>query len=140
MQVDEPRGQSAKLWIRAIIILAIGGLVLLAVLNVPPGIDMNLDDIGQGKPALVFVYDPNLSVSGTQVNEMNRIRDQYAEAVLFLVADIGVPDAQALVRQYQADVASLLVFDADGALLARARGLLEADELRKLLNESLPTR
>lgn len=138
MQVDEQKGLSTKLWTSGIIVLIVGGLVLLAMLSVPPGIDMNLDGIGKGKPALVFVYDPNLSVSGSQVSEMNRIRDHHSDAVLFLVADIGVPDAQALVRQYQADTASLLVFDADGALIARARGLLEADELSELLRDSLP--
>lgn len=138
MQAEERKGHSAKLWTRGIIALLIGGLILLAVLSVPPGIDMNLDGIGKGKPALVFVYDPNLSVSGSQVDEMNQIRDQYSDAVLFLVADIGIPDARALVQQYQADAASLLVFAADGALLAHARGLLEADELSHLLRESLP--
>lgn len=138
MQAEDNKSVAAKLWIRGLIVLAIVGLITFAVLSVPPGIDMNLEEIGKGRPALVFVYDPNLSVSGTQVNEMNRIRDNYTDTVLFLVADIGVPDAQALVHQHQAEVASLLVFGGDGALITRARALLDADGLHELLRKSLP--
>ncbi len=138
MQAEDKKNVAAKLWIRGIVVLAIVGLITFAVLSVPPGIDMNLIGIGKGQPALVFVYDPNLTVSGAQINEMNRVRDHYTDTVLFLVADIGVPDAQALVHQHQADVASLLVFGGDGALITRASALLEADELHELLRKSLP--
>lgn len=106
----------------------LAGMVALALVNLPKGIDMDLDKIGTGTPALVFVYDSNLSVSGMQTEAINRIRGGF-EHVHFLVADIGRPQAQDWLQQHQARPAELFFFDAQGALRLRQHAPLSADEL-----------
>lgn len=106
----------------------IAGMVALALLNLPKGIDMDLDKIGGGMPALVFVYDSNLSVSGMQTEAINLIRGDF-EQVHFLVADIGRPQAQAWLQQHQANPAELFFFDARGAVRHRQHAPLTAEEL-----------
>lgn len=95
----------------------------------PSGFEMTHEKIGKGKPALVFVYDPNLSVSISQSEQMNIARDFLGDQVVFLVAKIGTPEGDELISKYQASVAELLLFDASGKLIKRQLALKEANEL-----------
>jgi hypothetical protein len=90
---------------------------------------MDLAKIGKGKPAVVFVYDNNLAISGMQTGEMNSIRDEFGDRILFLVADVGRPMAGEWMRQHQARAPDLLFFDAHGNLQHRQPAPLVAKEL-----------
>jgi len=114
-------------WIAAGIFIA--SIVALAVVNLPKGFDMDLAKIGNGKPAVVFVYDSNLAISGMQTGEMNSIRDKFDDRVLFLIADVGRPMASEWMRQNQARAPDLLFFDAEGNLQHRQPAPLLAGEL-----------
>jgi hypothetical protein len=46
---------------------------------------MTHDQIGTGLPALVFVYDPNLIVSISQTEQMDKAYDQLSGEVFFLL-------------------------------------------------------
>jgi hypothetical protein len=115
-------------WGILIAAIFIAGMVAVALLNLPKGIDMDLDKIGDGKPALVFVYDANLSVSGMQTETINRIRSDF-EQVHFLVADIGRPQAQAWLQLHQARPAELFFIDAQGTVRQRQHAPLTAEDL-----------
>jgi hypothetical protein len=117
----------------------IAGMATLVVLNLPRGFDMDLAKVGAGKPAVVFVYDNNLSVSGVQTGEMDKIRDRFGDGVHFLVADTGRPQARQWMAQYQARPADLFFFDAQGELRHRQPALLMADELAGTIREVLET-
>lgn len=90
---------------------------------------MSLKQIGTGKPVLVFVYDPGLSVSLEQAEHINRVRDQLGDSVLFLMAKIGTPDGDQLIAKHRAQQAELLFFDPSGVLIKRAFGLKKSGEL-----------
>lgn len=92
---------------------------------------MTHEKIGKGKPALVFVYDPNLSVSINQSKQMNIARDSLGDQVVFLVAKIGTPEGDEFISDYQASVAELLLFDSSGRLIKRQLALKDANELIK---------
>jgi len=115
-------------------------MAALIVLNLPRGFDTDLSKIGAGKPALVFVYDPNLVVSNKQTGEMDKAREILADELHFLIADVGRPDAQQFMQQYQATPTQLLLFAADGDLLSRSKSLATADQLLAKFNTSLGSR
>jgi len=114
-------------WVAAAVFIA--SIVGLVVVNVPKGFDMDLAKIGGGKPAVVFVYENNLAISGVQTGEMNKIRDQFGDDLLFLIADVGRPMAQDWIRQNQARTADVLFFDAHGKLQHRQPAPLAAEQL-----------
>lgn len=136
----EPAAGARRWWFRGATALFIVGMMALAVLNLPRGFDADLSKIGAGKPALVFVYDPNLVVSNQQTREMDKAREVVEEALHFLVADVGRPDAQQFMRQHQAAPTELLLFAADGNLLTRTQSVMTAEQLLQLFNESMAPR
>lgn len=127
-------------WIGLVVALGIAALVAALLLNAPRGFDVSIDQIGNGTPALVFVYDSNLTVSGSQTAQINKIRDNFDGRLQFLLADVGRPDAQRFVSQYQTGPGALLLFEANGSLTATERGLLEAPALEQWLNSKLANR
>ena len=136
----EPAQVSGRWWRRGAAAAFIAGMLGLAVLTLPRSFDADLGKIGAGKPALVFVYDPNLVVSNQQTREMDKAREKLADELHFLVADIGRPDTQQFMRQHQATPTQLLLFAADGTLLNRTQGLKTAEQLSQLFDGSIAPR
>jgi hypothetical protein len=95
----------------------------------PKGFEMTHEKIGAGKPALVFIYDPNLEVSISQTEQMNKARDQLGDRVLFLIANIGTPDGDKLIAEHRANPSELLFFAPSGKLVKRQFALISSSEL-----------
>jgi hypothetical protein len=113
----------------AVAAVFVAGILGLVAVNLPKGFDMDLTKIGTGKPAIVFVYDNNLTISGVQTGEMNNMRDGFGDRLIFLVADIGRPMAREWILKNQAHTAELLFFDAQGNLQHRQPAPLTAEQL-----------
>jgi hypothetical protein len=90
---------------------------------------MTHDQIGTGLPALVFVYDPNLVVSISQSEQMDKAYDQLGGQVLFLIAKIKTPEGDKFIAEHQASIAELLLFDPSGKLIKRQSALKSSSEL-----------
>jgi hypothetical protein len=133
---NEPAAATRKWRARIATALFIAAMVAMAALALPRGFDADLGKIGAGKPALVFVYDPNLVVSNQQTREMDKSREQLGDQLHFLVADVGRPDTQQFMRQHQATPTQILLFAADGSLLQRTRSLVTAEELIRWIEAS----
>lgn len=129
MTTEKQTTTKSRWWAFLVVAVFIAGMVIVGVKNLPRGFDMDLDKIGTGKSAIVFVYDNNLSVSGLQTAEMDKIRDRFDDRVHFLVADTGRPQAYQWMAHHQARAADLFFFDAQGELRHRQSALLAADEL-----------
>ena len=95
----------------------------------PKSIKMTHEEIGTGKPSLVFVYDPNLQVSISQTEQMNKARDQLNDQVFFLIAKINTPEGDKLIAEHGASIAELLLFDPSGKLIERQLALKDASEI-----------
>ena len=89
-------------------------------------------------PALVFVYDPNLSVSISQTEEMNKARDQLSDQVFFLIAQIRTPEGDQLIAEHRASPAELLLFDPSGKLIKRQFALKNSSELIQWVTVGTP--
>jgi hypothetical protein len=110
----------------------VAALLGLAVMSLPRSFDTDLSKIGAGKPALVFVYDPNLVVSNQQARELDAARASLGDDALhFLIADVGRPDAQQFMQQHQARPAQLLLFAPDGSVVGRMQAVVSSEQLVK---------
>lgn len=136
----EPAAGTRKWRVRVATLLFIAAMVALAALALPRGFDADLGKIGAGKPALVFVYDPNLVASNQQTREMDKSREQLGDRLHFLVADVGRPDTQQFMRQHQATPTQILLFAADGSLLERTQSLMTAEQLDRWIEASSAAR
>ncbi len=112
-------------------LVALGVVAMFAalVMVMPKGFKATHEQIGTGKPAIVFVYDNGLAMSNSQTEQMNEARDYLGDSVHFLIATTGTPEGDKLIREHRADSAELLLFDASGKLTKRQYGLKMAGEL-----------
>ncbi|MCG9723170.1 hypothetical protein [Shewanella sp. Isolate7] len=118
-------------WMAIGVSLAVVGLIALLIMMMPKGFKATHEEVGQGTPALVFVYDPNLAVSHTQTEQMNEARGHLGDNLVFLLARVGTPEGDQLIAKYRAGTAELLLFDGSGKLIKRQLGGLDANQLMR---------
>lgn len=112
----------------------VGALMLLFGLLLtlmPKGFTSDLEKIGTGKPAVVFVYDPNLVSGTTQTEQMNEARAHLGDNVHFLLARIATPEGEAFIAKHNARVTELFLFDPAGNLVKRQLAVIDANELMR---------
>jgi hypothetical protein len=132
--MEEPtQGTSRRnrVWKRIATTAFVAALLGLAVMSLPRGFDTDLSKIGAGKPALVFVYDPNLVASNQQTRELDAVRERLGDALHFLIADVGRPDAQQFMQQNQARPTQLLLFAPDGSVVGRMHAPVTSEQILK---------
>ncbi|MFO7764619.1 MAG: hypothetical protein R6V61_12905 [Wenzhouxiangellaceae bacterium] len=110
-------------------VLSIIALIIVVAAFLPEPIDMKLEKIGNGQKSVVFVYDPNLTVSNQQATEMNRAREIIGQQANFLIVKAGDPTRNDFKEQYQTRPADLLFFNGDGELVDRQAALFTAEAL-----------
>ncbi|MCE9679863.1 hypothetical protein LZP69_11885 [Shewanella sp. AS1] len=120
-----------KPWIALGVIASVVVLFTLLVMMMPKGFKATHEEIGTGKPALVFVYDPNLASSHAQTEQMNEARDHLGDNVHFLLARPGTPEGDHLIAKYHANAAELLLFDGQGQLIKRQFAVKDANQLMR---------
>lgn len=126
---DEPNERRSWRGLTVTVIIIVAAITLM-ILNSPQRFDMDLDKIGAGQPALVLIYDGNLVVTAEQAHELNKVREDFANDIAFLVADVSFERSQQLMRTHAAGPAAMLLFTGDGRLIKKMQGLLNADQLR----------
>ena len=93
--MDKPANAPRKMpWVAISVIASIVLLFGLLLMLMPKGFTSNLEQIGTGKPAVVFVYDPNLVSSITQTEQMNEARSHLGDNVYFLLARTATPEGE----------------------------------------------
>ena len=118
-----------KPWTVIGVIVSIVVLLSLVFMAMPRGFQMTHEDIGTGKPALVFIYDVNLVVSISQPEQMNIARDQLNDTAFFLIAKFGTVEGNQFIAEHSARAGELLLFDASGNLVNRQYALVSAEDL-----------
>ena len=117
-----------------LILLSIVAVALLLWQALPgAGYPTDLSRVGAGRPTLVLAQDNNY-VGGAEVMElMNGIRGDYADRVDFLVAHLGMADAQIFASRHGARDGTVLLFAGDGRRVDMLQHPQSADELRQAL-------
>jgi hypothetical protein len=88
--------------------------VAVAVMNLPRGYSDDLSRIGQGRTAVVLVRDKNAVESMDLMNVLNRVRNQYAGRVVFLLTDYDTQQGRAFIAANKAARTTLVLFDPSG--------------------------
>ncbi|WP_371192935.1 hypothetical protein [Glaciecola sp. SC05] len=101
--------------------------------SLPAPLDNDLNQIGNGKKSVVFIYDLNLVVSNQQTIEMNNAKAELGDTVNYLVSRTGYPATDNFIKNYEAKSAELLFFDEDGKMFKRRFALVSAAELTIIL-------
>lgn len=116
-------------WVAISVIATIVAVLVLVLMVMPKGFKTTHEQIGTGKPAVVFIYDPNLTVSNSQTEQMNEARAHLGDNVFFLLARAGTPEGDQLIAKHGARSAELLLFDAAGSLTKRQLAVVDANAL-----------
>lgn len=120
-------------WLAITVIASVVLLIGLLLTMMPKGFKVTHEQIGTGRPAVVFVYDPNLAVSNSQTEQMNEARAHLGDKVLFLLARVGTPEGDQLIAKHRAGAAELLLFDPTGNLVKRQFAVKDANQLMQWL-------
>lgn len=112
--------------------LAVLGLVFW---NLPRGYSADLSQIGKGKNITVMVHDHYLVDSTRLMENLDKLRADYAGVVEFVVADMQVAEGQAFAKAHNVGATTLLFFSPDGTPLGSVQGMQEIDTLRNTLNQ-----
>ncbi len=126
-----PKQNKWPKWITLGLILMI---TLFAVSLLPRGFSGDTSIIGKGTPVLLLVHDDNILQSGETMAVMNKIRNEYAERLEFVVADINTPEGKAFTQRNGYMAAALVFYSADGRNLRTLYSSQTVESLRQELN------
>jgi hypothetical protein len=118
-------------WITISVVASIVLLFGLLLMVMPKGFKATHEQIGTGKPSVVFVYDPNLVASISQTEQMNEARAHLGDNVFFLLARVGTPEGKTFITKHRASASELLLFDSAGILTKRQLAVIDANELMR---------
>lgn len=135
MQNAMPTRRRKSYWTNVTMALFILVVLALVLWNLPRGYSADLTQIGKGKNIVVQVHDHYLVDSTRLMENLNKLRVDYAGTVEFIVADLHAPEGQAFSRTQDAEATTLLFFAPDGTLLGRTQGVPELDVLRSTLHQ-----
>jgi hypothetical protein len=79
------------------VVLVLGYVVTLVAVK-PVSMDLSL--VGQGKPALVLAYENFSPTGGAALERLRKVRGDYEERLVFVVADLGTPQGQGFANRY----------------------------------------
>lgn len=119
-------------WLRRLIhLLLMVGVAALIWSQLPSGsFPTDLSRVGVGRPAVVLTQDASY-ISGMEVMElMNEVREQHGAQVEFLVAHLGLPEAQRFAARHGATDGTVLLFAGDGHRVGSLHHPKTVEELR----------
>jgi hypothetical protein len=116
-----------------LIIGSIAVFIAALIWSLPAPIDDDLNQIGNGKKSVVFIYDLNRVVSNQQTIEINNAKAELGDTVNYLVSRTGYPATDKFMQKYKAEIAELLFFDERGELFKRKFALVNAADLTIIL-------
>ncbi|MGC1497894.1 MAG: hypothetical protein WA790_18970 [Sulfitobacter sp.] len=94
----------------------------------------DLTQIGQGKPAVVQVHDPQCPTCTALQRETRVAMEQFGECdLLYLVADIKQAKGAEFAALHNVPHVTLILFDGKGEVSQVLRGMRQRDELRTIL-------
>lgn len=95
----------------------------------------DLGQIGRGKPAVVQVHDPKCPTCTALQRQTRRAMRQFGECdLLYLVADINLPEGQIFARRHNVGNVTLVLLDGQGEVVQVLAGLRQKAELEPLLS------
>ena len=118
----------------AVGLAAVGGVGYFGTRSVLATIaEHDLTRIGQGKPTIVQIHDPQCPTCLSLQKATRRALRCFGECdFVYLVANIKTDEGGALANRHGVPHVTLLVFDAEGELTETIHGLRTRDELKDI--------
>ncbi|KIC46925.1 hypothetical protein RA28_04145 [Ruegeria sp. ANG-S4] len=114
-------------------VLGAGGFFMMRSVHAMQA-ERDLSRIGQGKPVVVQVHDPQCATCTALQRETRSAMKQFGECdLIYLVADVSETEGATLANKHGVPHVTLLLFDGNGELQQTLRGMRHRDELRQLL-------
>ncbi len=128
-------------WKKGLIYFIVLGLSAILIWSQLPDrpYPTDLTRIGQGKPALVLVYDVNTSGGMTVMELLKPLREKYDGHVEFLVASMGLPEGRAFAQHYNITSGAVVFFSANANHSSTLRAPQSTEELYQHLKKILPS-
>jgi len=123
-------------WLIGIAAFALAGLLVFRHLPMA-GYDSDVTRVGQGRPAVVLVYENFAPPSMAVMDLFDQVRREYEDRLEFLVADTGSPRGQAFIAQHGVQAGQVLTFRGDGTLVRADWVIGDAQRLRDRLRQDL---
>lgn len=118
------------------IVLVTAALVVMVWAAMPPSYNTDLSLIGQGKPAVVLIFDNENVASSTLMEGFNKVRDDYDGAVEFLVADINTDSGERFAFTHRMTSASAVYFNGEGERVLAFHGPQDEQVLHDSIRKS----
>lgn len=122
------------LWSGGVSLAVLGAAGIWTVRSVQAmAAERDLSQVGQGKPVVVQVHDPQCPTCTALQRQTRKALRQFGECdMLYLVADITQPEGGAFARRYGVPHVTLLLFDADGTLQTTIFGMQSRSDLEPI--------
>lgn len=91
----------------------------------------DLSVIGNGTPTVVQVHDPGCALCRKLRDNVAAVEGEFGGRIQFRIADISTSQGRKLANQYEVPHVTLLLFGADGELVATMAGVRSPDALRR---------
>ncbi len=117
-------------------LLVIIGFAAMMWAAFPPSYNTDLSLIGQGKPAIVLIFDKENVASMDLMEEFNQIRDDYEGKIEFLVADINTTVGEQFASMHRMGSASAVYFMGGGEKVIAFYGPQDRAVLRDSIKQS----
>jgi len=124
-----------SIWPKLIALTFILVIAAVAISLLPRGFSGDTSLIGKGTSVLLVVHDNNILQSGETMAVMNEIRDDYADRLTFIVADIKTPEGNAFADRHGLMPTALVFFSASGENLQTLYTPQTAESLRQELSK-----
>lgn len=122
-------------WVLVVMLIAIvGGLLYSFTGRV---ISTDLSVIGQGQPVAVLAFESYSPQGMEAMDQINVVRDDFEDRLLFRVASIGSPDGDRFIAAQGIRDGILVVLDGDGEVLSMWGVTGDSETLARKLNAAL---
>ena len=137
----EPSKSLPKWGKRLIYLFFFGALTALILSQLPRGsYSTDLTRVGNGQPALVLAYDINSTGGMDVMRLMDAVRDEYAERIEFLIADLGTPQGSQFAKRHNAINGTVMFYSGKGSYVRTIHVPPDVETLRYGLDEALAAR
>lgn len=115
-------------------IIVMVAFLLVAFMMLPKGFSSDTSIIGQGSNVVVLAHNKDSVQSLNLMDYMNKVRDDYAGRVEFVVADANTPQGSGFIQSQQVELGTLLLFGKDGNRLKVFSNINNQSSLRAALD------
>jgi len=122
-------------WVLVVFLIAIAGGLLYTFTGRVISTDLSV--IGQGQPVAVLAFESYSPQGMEAMDQINVIRDDFEDQLLFRVASIGSPDGDRFIAAQGIRNGILVVLDGDGEVLSMLSVIGDSETLARKLNSAL---